>query len=262
MKRIVIWLLLLMLSSSLLLIAPVKSETATPAFWVEPGMVTVSPNDTFTVEVWLVNARDVISWSLAVAWNSSILTCVNAKLNIPRVWGGSFDLSEPGSNYTEEVFFEKAWVLGPGIVNNVNEYLKTDGHINFTSEVGYGIGVYSKCVIAPVVELESGGSEPGSDNHYAINVTMPLVVLTFQALQESTTSLQIVEFMAFSEPELNQSGWAVFTQLACKDNPYEPAPYAIFNGKVHVHELSDMDGNGIFDIFDAILIAGTVTLYI
>jgi len=249
-KRILVWLLFLMLSSSLLLITPAKSETSSPAFWVKPGMITVSPNDTFTVEVWLVNATDVISWSLAVAWNISMLTCVNAKLNVPRVWGGSFDLLEPGANYTNEVFYEKAWALGPGIVNNVSEFMEKSGFPDVTSG---GYGFYSKAVISPVARER--------DFPYAVNVTMPLVVLTFQALQEGTTSLQIVEFMSFLAPGAIY-GYAVGTQLGRADDPYRPAPYIICNGRVHVHELNDMDGNGIFDIFDAILIAGTVTPYI
>jgi hypothetical protein len=57
-------------------------------------------------------------------------------------------------------------------------------------------------------------------------------------------------------------GYGVSTQLGRADDPYSPVPYTMCNGRVHVHELNDMDGNGIFDIFDAILIAGTVTPYI
>lgn len=225
-----------------------QNEMTTAAFWVEPNSVTMLVNDTFTVNVWL-NATETFGWELALAWNNTVLKCVNAQLHIPVQWGGTFDLNQQAymTNCTEDDYMNHAWLFGRGIENNVTQYLNFSldtGGVHADPNATCEHGIYDKAVISPP-----------SPDFTSVNVSMPIVTLTFQALQEGTTSFEIInqEMLIGYDPE-GHTGRGVKTALVVSDWG-ELMPFSITNGMVNVRELRDMNNDGVIDIYDAIIMA-------
>jgi hypothetical protein len=166
---------------------PVAQPTSQPAIKTDPGpvytnvtiepeSVTVTVDQTFQVEIWINNVTGMAGWQIILVWNRQILKCVQAHVNTPPEWGGvGFDWFnktvadvDPDAVYT-------AWQFGPGIENDFDA---THGH-------------YSKA--------ECWGPHGGPYQN-ALNGSIAIVTLTFQALQAGSTSLY------FSKDDYNSIG--------------------------------------------------------
>jgi len=134
---------------------------------VEPDQLTVLRNHTYVVNVRLNDVFDLAGWQFELYWNRAMLSCINATVNTPAVWGGvGFDWFNKtaadvnvGSVYTAGQF-------GPGIDNDYSATL----------------GQYFKA--------ECSGPH-GGPYHNTFNGSMSLVTLTFKATDSGTTALTL-----------------------------------------------------------------------
>jgi hypothetical protein len=137
---------------------------------IAPDNVTVTVDQTFSVEVWINNVTFMAGWQITLLWNTNTLKCIHAQVNTPPEWGGAsldfFNKTESDAANINSIAVYSAWQFGPGI----------DNDYSFTS------GRYAKA--------ECWGPRNGP-NHNAFNGSIAIVTLTFQALHEGTTSLDL-----------------------------------------------------------------------
>jgi hypothetical protein len=153
---------------------PVQSEPANePIFTnvtVIPEKLVVNLSQTFTVEVWINNVTGMAGWEIRLVWNRNIIRCVKAQVNTPQEWGGvPFDWFNKTETDVDPNAVYTAWQFGPGIEN---EYSDTCGQ-------------YFKCEIC---------GPSGSDYHNTFTGSIPVVKLTFLALQTGSTSLSLWKY--------------------------------------------------------------------
>jgi hypothetical protein len=132
---------------------------------VVPEQAVVNLSQTFTVEVWINNVTGMAGWEIRLVWNRDIIKCVKAQVNTPPEWGGiPFDWFNKTESDVDPNAVYTAWQFAPGIENEYNETC----------------GQYFKA--------ECFGPR-GSDYHNTFTGSIPVVTLTFQALQTGSTSL-------------------------------------------------------------------------
>jgi hypothetical protein len=132
---------------------------------VVPEQAVVNLSQTFTVEVWINNVTGMAGWEIRLVWNRDIIKCVKAQVNTPPEWGGiPFDWFNKTESDVDPNAVYTAWQFAPGIENEYND----------TS------GEYFKA--------ECFGPH-GSDYHNTFTGSIPVMKLTFLALNTGSTPL-------------------------------------------------------------------------
>jgi hypothetical protein len=105
-----------------------QSETVPVAIVaVIPGKVVVEVNDIFAVDIWIYNVAGMAGWDVLLAWNTTMLCCVRARVNTPAEWGGMpFDLFNKEYSEVDRTIEYTAFQLGPGTNNTQGTYAKTE----------------------------------------------------------------------------------------------------------------------------------------
>ena len=165
-------------SAEAFLETPVQSELEVEPIYtnvtVIPEKVVVNASQTFTVEIWINNVTGMAGWEIQLAWNRDIIKCVKAQVNTPPEWGGTpFDWFNKTESDIDPHAVYTAWQFAPGIENEYNETC----------------GQYFKA--------ECYGPR-GSDYHNTFTGSIPIVKLTFLALQTGSTPLGLWKY-EFSE---------------------------------------------------------------
>jgi hypothetical protein len=146
---------------------PVAAGTT---IFVEPDQLTVFENHTYVVNVRLNDVVGLAGWQFELYWNSAMLSCINATVNTPAVWGGVgfdwFNKTEADASSINLNSVYTAWQFGPGIDNN---YDATQGRYFKAECFGPHGGPYEN----------------------TFNGSMSLVTLTFKAIRSGTTALTL-----------------------------------------------------------------------
>lgn len=194
---------------TLVTVRPVTETVPEPVYTnvtIVPENVTVTVNQTFSVDMWINNVTDMAGWQMQILWDKNILRCIQAQVNTPPVWGGvSLDLfnkTEADVAKIDPVAVYTAWQFGPGIDNDYNATC----------------GQYFKA--------QCWGPR-GEPNHNTFNGSIAVVTLTFQALQPGTTSLD------FSKDDYNVLG-RYYEGITIGNRHAEPITLIDYNGFVDV----------------------------
>ena len=158
--------------------APAQNGLVFTNVSVSPNNVDVSVNQTFSVDIWVDNVTDMAGWHIDLLWNSTVLKCMQARVNTPVEWGGApFDwFNKTAADVDPEAVYT-GWQFGPGIVNDYDaSYGELCNNYNATC------GLYEKA--------ECQGPN-GSDYENSFNGSLAIVTLTFQALSAGSTSLDL-----------------------------------------------------------------------
>ncbi len=158
---------------------------------VTPENISASVNQTFKVDIWINNVTAMAGWQIGLLWDKYVIKCVRAQVNTPREWGGAgydwFNKTEADVN-ANDVY--KAWLFGSGLEN---DYDGTHGQY-FKAET---YGPY------------------GSGYNNTFNGSIPVLTLTFQALQTGSSTLSL-------------------TDVEIGNGNARPIGYAVYNGIVEV----------------------------
>lgn len=160
---------------------------------VTPENTTATVNQTFKVDIWINNVTDMAGWQFGLLWSKETIKCVEVQVNTPPEWGGIgfdwFNKTEADVNVSDVY---TAWQFGEGMNN---DYSDTCGRY-FKAEI---FGPH------------------GSGYSNTFNGSIPVVTLTFQALQAGSSTLSLTEV---------EIGNAKAT----------PIGYAAYSGTVEVQE--------------------------
>jgi len=172
---------------------------------VVPEEVVVTVNETFKVDIWINNVTNMAGWQVILLWNKQIIKCVDAQVNTPPEWGGVgfdwFNKTEADVNSSEAY---TAWLFGSGIENDYNDT--------------YGRYVKAECF-----------GPRGSIYHNVFDGSIPVVTLTFQALQTGSTPLSLSENQYEDGIGLAEAG-----ETKIGDVHAEPIAHFVYSGLVTV----------------------------
>jgi hypothetical protein len=170
---------------------PVIKEVPIPIYanvTVTPENTTVTAGQTFKIDIWINNVTDMAGWQIGLLWDKHVINCTRAQVNTPREWGGAgydwFNKTEADVN-ANDVYV--AWLFGSGIENDYS-----DAH-----------GRYFKA--------ETWGPY-GSGYMNTINGSIPVLTLTFQALQTGSSTLSLTD-VEIANGDITPIGLAVYDSI-------------------------------------------------
>jgi hypothetical protein len=176
---------------------------------VVPDKTVVSVGETFDVNVWINNVTGMAGWEIKLFWNKTVIRCLKAHVNTPSEWGGvPFDWFNKTVSDVDPNAVYTAWMFGPGLDDGYNS--------------SYGLYFKAECF-----------GPRGGNYHNTFTGSLPIVTLSFQALQEGSTSLNLWDW----EPTGDGESSAKCQSIKIGTRDAQPIPSSVFKGFVEVKAL-------------------------